>query len=326
MTMLPSDLTSHVGQDASLGDIFGAAWRGLRAHFWPALGYGLLAVVIVIGILLVTCCTGGIVAMPIALIGVASGTTAGAFAGHMVSKTFSYLIGATIGGFIIFPLLAGYLWSLVCTFDARPMEAGDLFAGFRYRYRPLWRLGISKGLIETIIYIAYLAASFSTSFTVARGGGLPFTSIRDATAALGIFGVWILALWIVNLFFMLTPYFAFAHQSPTWTLCLADNWRVLKSRPREFLLVFFFPLLAMLAVAIAATLLIAPTAALFFVPGTAVKVLAVLLLIAEGLAGFAASACLYLYACFLYAAFFRASYGYTLELPHPAATAGSDAP
>ena len=67
------------------------------------------------------------------------------------------------------------------------------------------------------------------------------------------------------------------------------------------------------------TIVVAPTVWLFFAPGTPLKVLAGCLLAIEGMVCIVVTVCILLYSLFLHTAFFRASYGYTLEAPYPAA-------
>jgi len=90
---------------------------------------------------------------------------------------------------------------------------------------------------------------------------------------------------------------------------------VFRGRPGQFLLVFFFPVLFYVALGLVAGFPAAGGVALLLMDAAAAKAVGVLALVVTGLALLAALVAGTVFLIFLYSAFFRTSYGYTLAWP-----------
>ena len=216
MSQLPSDLTFRVGQDYTTRQLYRAALRNCRANFWPALGYLMLASLIIwVPVIVIGSCIGCL-ALPL--------------------FTAVYILAGI-------HLMSGYGWSAVCTFDNRRMRADDLFYGFRTRYGPLALLGLLEmvaGGVPTVLLVMV-----GITILVQSGGSLG----TSALSSIGFSAAWVAGLVLMVLipfaahaFFFMSPLFMFTGQTVTWRNCLRDNWRVMRHRTKAFLAVFLLPL------------------------------------------------------------------------------------
>jgi len=286
VSQLPSDLTFRVGQDYTLKELFRAAIRQWRRTFWPATGHFLLSSVMWW--------------IPAILI-------CGAYAGPILA--------------IVYPLagihlITGYGWSVVCTFDGRRMQTGDLFYGFRTRYGPLALLGllevVAMGLPAAIILATGIIILVQSGGAIGAGM-LP--SIGFSAAMIGGLALMVLVPLAAHGFFFLAPLFMFTGQAVTWRDCLRGNWRVLRHRTKAFLVVFLLPLLLLVLLG----LLGAGAFALMAVSMAANSPLGMIAImvfcLVVPLLSVAISCLFYVFYSFLKAALFRAANGYTLEVP-----------
>ena len=314
------DFASHVGQEVDLDLLFRSAWRTFKRHGWPALGYGILMWLLAMAAALAAMFLSMILALPLNLISRGSSSPMAAMGGSLAGQIMGSLVGAAATALFTFPLIAGYVWSVVCTYDDRRMEAGDLFAGFRSRYKLLVTLGAIQGLALCVIQIMQTVFTAGATLSLMRSGGPPgLPAVVGVLASiLPALVVAMVAMWIVQLLFFLTPYFAFAHEAPTWRLCLQYNWRVLRERPGQFLLVFFASTIGIAALTLLFGIPVSLTCLLFLTREAVLVFLAVVLLGIEGLALVACVVALMVYAFFLIAGFFRAAYGYSLHPPDAA--------
>jgi len=312
---MPVDFTRHVGHEVTLGDMYRVAWRQFGRHKWPALGFGLLGWLVAAAALGTASCVAGIVGFPMGFAGAAGGPT-GMMAGQLASRAFGAVVGALATGFAIFPLWSGYRWSVVRTYDGHPMSGEGLFSGFRpERYRKLLILGLLNGGLTAGIQVGMQVLLLFAVVLPAARGATPALSIPTVMSVASITVVGTAASWLSELLFLLASNFAFAEDRASWQTCLNYNWRILTSRPGQFLAVFLTHPGAMLAIMLVAAFPIGGGIALCFTGNIAAIIIGVLLVVAGGLATLVATVAAALYSAFLVAAFFRAGYGYSVQGP-----------
>ena len=286
MSHLPSDLTFRVGQDYTLKELFRSAIRQCRRNFWPATGHFLLASIMwwIPAILICGAAAGPVLAVVYPLAGI-----------HLMS---------------------GYGWSVVCTFDNRRMQTGDLFYGFRTRYGPLALLGLLEMVamgLPTAILLATGIIILVKSAGAIGAGMLP--SIGFSAAMIMGLALMVLIPFAAHGFFFLAPLFIFTGQAVTWRDCLRGNWRVIRHRTKAFLVILLLPLVLLVLLGLlwtAAFVLMGVSMA----ANSSLIILAMLVIyVAAPLISLATSCLFYIFYSFLKAALFRAANGYTLQAP-----------
>ena len=286
MSHLPSDLTFRVGQDYTLKELFRAAIGQWRRTFWPATGYFLLASVMWW--------------IPVILV-------CGVSAGPIIAVVYP-LAGIH--------LMSGYGWSVVCTFDNRRMEVGDLFYGFRTRYGPLALLGllemVAMGLPAAILLAIGIIILVQSGGAIGAGM-LP--SIGFGAAMIVGLVLMVLIPVAAHGFFFLAPLFMFTGQAVTWRDCLRGNWRVLRHRTKAFLVILLLPLLLLVLLGLLGAGAIALMAVAAAADSPLIMVAMMFLYLVVPLLSLAISCLFYVFYSFLKAALFRAANGYTLEVP-----------
>jgi hypothetical protein len=286
--MIPSDLTSRVGEEVTFGDIVRRAWQVQKQH-----GMTIILYLVVVGLagLVASCLVGCVVVLgPLA---------------------FTALVAV--------PAMAGLSWSVVLTFDGRRPQFNDIFLGFRTRFNSLAVIGLIQAglqLIPIVVSFGVLGmAAFGSMSPRGGGGGGAFAGfgVFEATrimleAGNQIYGV------LVGLIFFIAPLLVFTVPDPKPVECIKTNWRVLRSRPGQFLATYFAPVaLSVLALLLISPLIIGGAIALVgenLGLGLPLMILGVIILIPMLL-------WISMFALFLKAAFFRAVCGYTLAEPEP---------
>jgi len=301
MSYLPSDLTSRVGQEVTTGEIFRIAWRRHKRNFWAALGYLILYGLMVVGMV-------ALFVVPVIVTGV-------------LEKWTLTVVLAVVGAIALFllhvlvwrPMFAGYEWAIVCTFDRRRMEFADLFYGMRTRLGCLASISFIEFLcsaVPFILYVAVVALTLGTQITtMIKSGRSPGPSFIGAllVVGLGYFVMWLAVLAIQMLFF-LAHLFAFTEPNPSAMTCLRNNWSAVRRRFGQFFLVFIFPVLAGIAVAmIIMPLRIGGNVITQVQPLIGVPLAVLLMLLQLGLSWW-----MQILSLFLKASLFRAVCGYTL--------------
>ncbi len=327
MSYLPSDLTSRVGQEVTLGGLFRTAWRQHKSYFWPAFGIRLLAWLIVLGAHMVVAFLAWMVGMaimiPLAMKSGGSGSPAYA-GGQIIMQVSQQALLVLPAALIGFPLLGGFLWSVVCTYDGRRMRINDLFYGFSKCYKVLAGLGFVYGIVmgaaQLFMLVVVLGPMMAAAGSYAR---LP--SVIPAmliTMVVGC-GGWILIALITHLLTYLTPMLPFTQDGLTVWRALRQNWLAVRNRPLTFLVValFYWVLVVTIQLAVGVPLLLAIIAAVA-AKNTAAIVALVIVAILAFLAYLAGVIWLGVYTNFLRAAFLRSVCGYTVsahpgQLPSP---------
>ncbi|NIA20803.1 MAG: hypothetical protein GWP05_02275, partial [Anaerolineaceae bacterium] len=166
MSQLPPDLTLRVGQDYTARQLYRAALRNCRANFWPALGYLMLASLIVW--------------VPVFVIGGCMGCLA------LPLFAAVYILAGI-------HLMGGYGWAVVCIFDNRRMRTDDLFYGFRTRYGPLALLGLLEMVAAGVPTV--LLATVGIIILVQSGGSLGV----GALSSIGFSAAWVVGLVLMVL-------------------------------------------------------------------------------------------------------------------------------
>ena len=301
MSYLPSDLTSRVGQEVTTGEIFRIAWRRHKRNFWPALGYLILYGLIVVGTL-------ALFVVPVILTGALEKWTL-----TVVLAVVAAIALLVLHVLVWRPMFAGYEWSIVCTFDRRRMEFGDFFYGIRTRFGCLASISFIESLccaVPFILYLAVIALTLGTQIiTMIKSGRPPGASFIGAllVVGLGYFVMW-LAVWAIEMLFFLAHLFAFTEPSPSAMTCLRNNWSAIRRRFGQFFLVFIFPVLAGIAVAVVIMPLRIGANVLTHVQPLIGILLALLLILLQlGLGWW-----MQILSLFLKASLFRAVCGYTL--------------
>jgi len=311
---VPSDLTLRVGQDYTTRQLVREALRACRRNLWPAVGCMLLVSLIVwlpVGVVTLGCsCLGPIF-------------------GPALFAVVYVLAGIHI--------MSGYGWSAVCTFDDRRMRADDLFFPFRTRYTTL----LFMALVETAAAAipAVLSIVLGVIILVRSGGSFgpgAMASLGAGAVVLGLILLPAVLAYLIHAAFFLAPLFAFTNPDLTWRDCVRCNWRVLRNRSRQFLIIYAPPgvaavVLAVLASAIMAAGFAALAKAAFAGPGASSAAPAIVILAMALAVLFAALlwSAGYVAFTFLKAAFFRAAAGYPLERPDappPTPDAANDPP
>jgi len=297
VSQLPSDLTFRVGQDYTLKELFRAAIRQWRRNFWPATGYFLLV--------------GAMFWLPVgfAVMVLSCGCM---MLGFPVGAPF-FAVAYILAGI---HLMSGYGWSVVCTFDNRRMQAGDLFYGFRTRYGPLALLGllemVAMGVPAAILLATGIIILVQSGGTIGAGM-LP--SIGFGAALIVGLALMVLVPFAAHGFFFLAPLFMFTGQAVTWRDCLRGNWRVLRHRTKAFLVIFLLPLSLLVVLGLLGAGAIALMAVSVAADSPLVVLAVMFLYLVVPLLSLAISGLFYVFHSFLKAALFRAANGYTLEVP-----------
>lgn len=310
------DFAAHVGQEVTLRDTFRAARAARKRYFWPALG-GLLLVCVALLIIATTLFLGAAMAA-VMLMSILDNVWAEVVTSAGIAPVAVLCFLAVFA----FPMATGYLWSVVGTFGAQrpPLDAFS-----RGLSEPFTATLVLLGLVESLSSILALAVA---AFLFTRMASLPLLQVLPWTTytfagqlvLLVEFCIVMSAVWMgVRLLFLLAPLFAMTEGRPRMRDCLRYNWRVLHSRFRQFLLVASLPAIVGVPVLILLDLTLTSASVL---PG--------------GLAGggpialamMAAAATVFslwfaVYYAFLQAAFFRAAYGYPLDVPKSTAASRS---
>ncbi|NLX58307.1 MAG: hypothetical protein GXY74_04370 [Phycisphaerae bacterium] len=289
MTMIPSDLTSRVGEEVTFGDIFRRAWTTHKKY-----GMTLALYLLVIGLCFI--------------------------AASCIISCLVVIGPLALNALVVVPLMAGLSWSVVLTYDGRAPRFNDLFLGFRTRFNSLAVIGLIQAglqLIPIIVTIAVLGMAALSPMTGGRSGGGGFGSWHfEMTRAVLQIGQSTYDL-LLQIVFFLAPLLVFTVAAPKPVDCIKTNLRILANRPGQFLATFFTPVgLGLLILLLLSPLVIG---GIMVLAGSKNVPLGVLLIGLGVLLAIPLMIWVTVFGFFLKAAFFRSVCGYTLAEPQPGA-------
>jgi len=302
--MMQSPTTSPpLRRKPDMQDVFVAAWRAHRRHFWRGLGCLVVALAAIAGTLI------------LALTGVlyclmeASGIP---YRGRY-SWVPSFAVITLLWlwwAFVKWPIWSAYQWAIVRCFDGRRPGLRQLLHGYRQPFNVLARLGLWETLGYGLLIFLPGVALERGAAVVDAGRGAEGTFACLAVALLSS-GFLLAGVTVIEGAIFLASQLTFARDAPQVADVFRENWRAIRAWPRGFLslallttALWAVPCLCQCPIAIGSQP--ADPSARSWPAWVCIAILLLLCLVWMWLLH---------YSAFLKAAFFRAAYGYPLDQP-----------